>query len=112
MRPREANRTKVTTRNVDRIRIDGSGPLSLDGQEFPQASASSPRRTAHGRRPALSRGCGNGTRLQGPVDDAFMESFLCVRPTGERDRGHALLARGIWITSKRIFPSGCEATRV
>jgi pimeloyl-ACP methyl ester carboxylesterase len=78
---REGNRTQVTTKNVARIRIDGSGPLSLDGQEFPSVGV-----YAKANRTWVKAGRIEGLRkrheLQGPVDDAFMESFLCVRPTG------------------------------
>jgi hypothetical protein len=78
---RENDRTTVTSRNVARIRIEGAGPVVLDGQQFAhagvfakakgkwaKAGAEEPARKRHG--------------LQGPVDDAFVDSFLCVRPTG------------------------------
>jgi hypothetical protein len=79
---REANGTRVATSNVDRIKIDGSGPLSLDKQEFPGAGEFVKTNGAWAKADA-----GGGLRkrhaLQGPIDDAFMESFLCVRPTGK-----------------------------
>jgi len=78
---REGARTTVTTRNVARIKVDGAGPLSLDGQEFPNHGVFA---KANGK--WAKAGAAEGLRkrhgLQGPVDDAFMESFLCVRPTG------------------------------
>lgn len=78
---REANRTTVTTKNVARIRVDGSGPVVLDGQKFPSAGAfakTNGKWTKAGSAEGLTKRHG----LQGPVDDAFVESFLCVRPTG------------------------------
>ncbi len=78
---REAARTAVTTRNVARIKVDGSGPLSLDGQEFPNHGV-----FAKSNGKWVKAGGAEGLRkrhgLQGPVDDAFVDSFLCVRPTG------------------------------
>jgi len=78
---KEANRTTVTTRNVARIRIDGAGPLSLDGQGFPSVGEFAKANGAWAKAGAVN-GLWKHHALQGPVDDAFMESFLCVRPTG------------------------------
>jgi dienelactone hydrolase len=93
---RDSGRTTVTTKNVARISIDGPGALTLDGQPFGKtgeyvrakgkwtaAKASDSLRKRHG--------------LQGPIDDAFVDSFLCVRPTGTgtkaTDFGLAQLAK-------------------
>ena len=78
---REANQTRVTTTNVDRIRVDGSGALSLDGQQFPAVGVFE---KADGKwaKAGPIEGLRKIHALQGPIDDAFMESFLCVRPTG------------------------------
>ena len=78
---REANRTTVTTTNVDRIRVDGSGPVALDGQQFPSAGEFA-RTNGKWSKAGAVEGLWKHHALQGPVDDAFMESFLCVRPTG------------------------------
>jgi pimeloyl-ACP methyl ester carboxylesterase/chaperonin cofactor prefoldin len=78
---REANRTTVTTTNVDRIRVDGSGPVSLDGQEFP-ATGVFAKASGKWAKAGPRKGLHKLHALQGPVDDAFMDSFLCVRPTG------------------------------
>jgi pimeloyl-ACP methyl ester carboxylesterase len=78
---RQGNRTTVTTRNVDRIRVDGSGPLSLDGQELPKTGVFA-RVNGKWMNAGPIEGLRKQHALQGPIDDAFMESFLCVRPTG------------------------------
>lgn len=80
----------IKTKNVSRLMLTGAmeaRKVSIDGESFPvkpgprllfenkggrwnQGEPSSePLRKRHG--------------LQGPIDDAFMESFLCVRPTGQ-----------------------------
>jgi pimeloyl-ACP methyl ester carboxylesterase len=91
---REGSRSTITTRNVARIRIDGSGSVSLDGQEFPSAGvfARTNGKWAKGRAERAEAGMRKRHGLQGPVDDAFVESFLCVRPTGS---GTAATAYGL-----------------
>ncbi len=79
---RNVDRTTVTTINIDRIRVDGSGPLSLDGQEFPGSGVFAKTNGKWGKA-GPSESLHKRHALQGPVDDAFMESFLCVRPTGQ-----------------------------
>lgn len=77
---REAGGVVVKTRNVSRLRLDTGGRVTVDGQEAPggliekrdgrwAAASSSPAglRKRHG--------------LQGPIDDAFFGSFLCVKPS-------------------------------
>jgi pimeloyl-ACP methyl ester carboxylesterase len=78
---REGSRSTISTRNVARLRIDGAGAVSLDGQEFPSGSVFDKinGKWAKGR---VEEGLRKRHGLQGPVDDAFVESFLCVRPTG------------------------------
>jgi hypothetical protein len=78
---RETSRTAVTTKNVARIRIEGSGPLSLDGQGFPSVGEFAKTNGTWAKTGPVD-GLWKRHALQGPVDDAFMESFLCVRPTG------------------------------
>jgi dienelactone hydrolase len=78
---REAGRTTVTTKNVARIRIDGPGALTLDSQQFP-ATGEYARVNGKWAKAAAAQGLRKRHGLQGPVDDAFVDSFLCVRPTG------------------------------
>ncbi|MCX7826692.1 MAG: hydrolase, partial [Verrucomicrobiae bacterium] len=93
----------VRTKNVARLmlpRFPKGQTITLDGARFvwpPQASAAEAWqfvkqdgawKLATGKKnaafpPHKRRG------LQGPIDDAFMESFLCVRPTGVPN--HALV---------------------
>src|SRR4029450_6151727 len=73
------------TRNVAAFTVDGpESSFTIDGQTLragPGASFERNNRTwtlASGRSTSLRKVHG----LQGPVDDAFMDAFLCVRPTG------------------------------
>ncbi|HTI52121.1 MAG TPA: hypothetical protein VL475_14260, partial [Planctomycetaceae bacterium] len=78
---RASDRTTVTSRNVARLRVEGAGPVTLDGQTFAEpgvfAKANGKWAKAGAEAPLVKR---HG--MQGPVDDAFVDSFLCVRPTG------------------------------
>jgi pimeloyl-ACP methyl ester carboxylesterase len=88
---REGSRSTITTRNVAGIRIDGPGAVSLDGREFPSGGVFEKidgKWAKGGAGPGLRKRHG----LQGPVDDAFVDSFLCVRPTGS---GTAATAYGL-----------------
>jgi predicted esterase len=79
---RDGALTKVTTKNVARIVVEGTGGLSLDGQHFAATGTyakTNGRWAVAGAREPLHKRHG----LQGPVDDAFVDSFLCVRPTGQ-----------------------------
>jgi pimeloyl-ACP methyl ester carboxylesterase len=80
---REESRTKVSTRNITRIRVDSSGPVFLDGQEFADAGTFA-KTNGSWKKAGPAERLHKRHALQGPVDDAFMESFLCVRPTGNR----------------------------
>jgi dienelactone hydrolase len=78
---RDGNRTTATTSNVTRLRIEGSGTVTLDGQQFPAPGVfakANGKWAKAGAEEALTKHYG----LQGPVDDALVDSFLCVRPTG------------------------------
>jgi pimeloyl-ACP methyl ester carboxylesterase len=85
---REGGGSTIVTRNVARIRIDGPGAVSLDGQGFASAGVFA---KVNGKWEAgrAAEGLRKRHGLQGPVDDAFVESFLCVRPTGTGTRATA-----------------------
>jgi pimeloyl-ACP methyl ester carboxylesterase len=74
----------VKTVNISRLRVPDRGSLTVDGQKFDRAPEVLERRNgrwsaARGRDQSLRKRPG----LQGPIDDAFMDAFLCVRPSGE-----------------------------
>jgi len=74
----------VVTKHVDRITFDASGgAFTIDGQPLNgdrhPSFAKTNGKWAVATTPAGLRKIHG---LQGPVDDAFMDAFLCVRPTG------------------------------
>jgi hypothetical protein len=81
---------EVKTKNVSRLALTtpGAKSLTIDGQSFTIAAGRSDLRFQkiegawkEGRPRSESLVKRHG--LQGPIDDAFLDSFLCVRPTGE-----------------------------
>ena len=76
----------VTTKNVSRIKFAGSGgAFTIDGQTLkggadPGFEKKNGKWAAWNGRPS---GLQKMHGLQGPVDDAFMDGFLAVRPTGD-----------------------------
>jgi hypothetical protein len=98
------NAVKVTTRNVGELTLAfaaGQCPLDplkpptvqIDGRKITAAPVWSDRSwIAHFRKEGRSWKSSSGTTtnelakrhaLQGPIDDAFMSSFIMVRPTGQ-----------------------------
>jgi hypothetical protein len=78
------NRT-IRTKNVSRLAVTlPEGDLELDGQWIRPAPAHSTFEKYDGKW-RIVKGMATGKRpgLQGPVDDAFTGSFVCVRPTGD-----------------------------
>jgi dienelactone hydrolase len=75
----------VSTKNIDRITFDSTGgTFTIDGQALKGGSNPSFEKAA-GKWTVASAppaGLRKVHGLQGPVDDAFMDAFLCVRPTG------------------------------
>jgi dienelactone hydrolase len=98
----DTNRVRVSTKNVEALTLEfaaGQCPLDvskaptviLDGKSVTANKLMSDRSwTAHFHRaegkwvsgPVEGTGLRKQHDLQGPIDDAFMQSFLIVRPTG------------------------------
>jgi hypothetical protein len=81
---------EIKTKNVSRLALTTAGAksLAIDGQSFTIAAGRNDLRFQKQAgvwkegRPA-SGAVLKRHGLQGPIDDAFLDSFLCVRPTGE-----------------------------
>jgi len=76
----DADAGVITTRNVGRIQVRRPGPITLDGQKFAKGGTFEKQNgkwgpAGAGKKLTKHRG------LQGPIDDAFMDSFLVVRPS-------------------------------
>ena len=80
---------RVTTRNVSRIAIDGGKHVVIDGQSVELANFGVLMKTADGWRRAGKAGRYKKPGLQGPIDDAFRDAFLVVRPTGKPENKEA-----------------------
>jgi predicted esterase len=78
---------QVKTTNVSALVLNTSGAkaVSIDGQNFKPASDG--QVAFHKLAGSWKEGEDQSLRkrhgLQGPIDDAFMDSFMCVRPTGQ-----------------------------
>jgi hypothetical protein len=77
---------QVKTQNVARLTLREVKPAKtfvIDGQSFPIAASATFEKVDGKWRPAAApKGLQKIHGLQGPIDDAFMEPFLCVRPNG------------------------------
>lgn len=88
----------VTTRNISRLQLAdmmAARTVVIDGQRVdvtPAASIAFTRREGRWQvaTGVESAGLRKQHKLQGPLGDAFFESFLCVRPTGAAP--HAIVA--------------------
>ncbi len=81
---RAGGETTVHTKNVETLRLTATGNTLLDGQKFSIGKAQSFEKSGGSWKPtAPSTALRKQHDLQGPIDDAFMERFLCVRPTGK-----------------------------
>ena len=86
---RTGSEYRVTTKNVSRIAIEGKGHAVIDGQSIELANFGLLTKTEEGWRRAGKKGRYKKPGLQGPVDDAFKEAFLVVRPTGKPENKDA-----------------------
>jgi hypothetical protein len=78
---RKGNQIEVETKGVSRLSFESHGDVRIDGQTLRNVMEIEKR---GGKWVAASKAGGLRKRhgLQGPVDDAFLDSFLCVRPAG------------------------------
>ena len=86
---RSGDEIRVTTRNVSRLAIDGGTRAVIDGQQVQLANFGLLVKTEDGWRIAGKTGRYKKPGLQGPVDDAFKDAFLVVRPTGRPENKDA-----------------------
>ncbi len=80
---------RVLTHNVSRIAIEGGKHVVIDGQSVELANFGVLMKTADGWRRAGKTGRYKKPGLQGPIDDAFKDAFLVVRPTGKPENKEA-----------------------
>jgi Prolyl oligopeptidase family len=86
---REGESVTLTTRNTRAVRLEAPGmrSLTIDGQAVALPLPATASVVFHRDGPTWKAGAPAGLhkqpRLSGPIDDAFMESFVHVRPTGQ-----------------------------
>jgi fermentation-respiration switch protein FrsA (DUF1100 family) len=83
----DAEGGKIATKNVSRMSVR-RGPIEIDGEKFSQGGAFE-RSGGKWKKAGADRGLRKRPGLQGPIDDAFMDSFIVVKPTtphAEMDR--------------------------
>ena len=85
----DRSRYEITTRNLTRLvlrQTDRATSITIDGQKLRVKSAPEMTFEKSNEHWKLASGREKGIRkkhgLQGPIDDAFLEPFLVVRPTG------------------------------
>jgi hypothetical protein len=77
----------LTTRNITRLTLQGAPAAKtfvIDGQSFPVGSSVSFEKVdGKWKKAGAVHGLQKSHGLQGPIDDAFMDSFICVKPNGK-----------------------------
>ncbi len=85
-RSRDGLQYTVTTKNISLLELETSGAtLTIDGQTIKAGANPSFEKKGSSWAVANNKtppGLRKTHGLQGPVDDAFVDAFLCVRPTG------------------------------
>lgn len=80
---RSGRSATIRTKNVSHLALDGMASVEIDGQSV---KGSPKLLEKHGDKWTAAKPSSKELRkrsgLQGPIDDAFVDSFLCVRPTG------------------------------
>lgn len=109
-------RYTLTTRNVTRLTLSETAAarhITIDGQTLQVKPAPRLTLARTGDRWALARpvpGLHKTHALQGPIDDAFMDPFLLVRPTGQpwNAEAHAQALR-LLARFDRLYAKGLRA---
>jgi hypothetical protein len=86
-RSRTVGTIEVHTKNINVLVLNASGvkKIEIDGQSIASSGANDLRLTKRGgvwKEGGDDSGLRKHHGLQGTIDDAFMDAFLCVRPTG------------------------------
>jgi hypothetical protein len=91
MRAEGGKSYKIATKNIDRLALRETGhaeSIEIDGQKIkvkpaPELTLQKTGDTWKTDRNGMEAGLHKTHALQGPIDDAFLDPFLLVRPTGE-----------------------------
>jgi dienelactone hydrolase len=90
---RKGDRVTIQTKNIARFTLKTPSKAVIDGESVALSTSFEKRGAQWG--PARSFGeLHKRHGLQGPIDDVFMDSFLCVRPPGQFTAQYAKYMRG------------------
>jgi hypothetical protein len=78
---RDNGKIRIATKNVTHLVIDEPSKVEIDAQ--PLEGAAFEKRNGKWAKATANKMLRKRHGLQGPIDDAFLGSFLCVRPTGK-----------------------------
>lgn len=85
-RSKAAGSMQVKTKNVSALTLNASGikKIEIDGQTVASSGDAELKLLKRGNnwKPGEDNALRKRHGLQGPIDDAFFDAFLCVRPTG------------------------------
>jgi len=79
---RDSSGVQMTTKNVSMLRLAQPAKVQIDGQKLSAASAYAKENGKWQAAKANGKDLRKRHGLQGPIDDAFLDSFLVVNPTG------------------------------
>ena len=91
----ESGKVTLTTKNVSALSLPGTAKVSIDGQDL--AAAPHYRKVDGKWAAGAVDGLVKRHGLQGPIDDAFMDSFVMVTPTGKPLNEKV----GAWVASEQ-----------
>ncbi|MBS1830754.1 MAG: prolyl oligopeptidase family serine peptidase [Acidobacteria bacterium] len=82
---KEADTIRISTKNVTHLKLAQPSKLTIDGQQITTPTAAIAK--VNGKwQPDTTKGLRKRHGLQGPIDDAFLDSFLCVKPSTPNQR--------------------------
>ncbi|MFN7934016.1 MAG: prolyl oligopeptidase family serine peptidase [Bryobacteraceae bacterium] len=82
---KEADTIRIATKNVTHLKLARASKLTIDGQQIVTPTAAIAK--VNGKwQPDTGKALRKRHGLQGPIDDAFLDSFLCVKPSTPNPR--------------------------
>jgi hypothetical protein len=80
---RDSSGVQITTKNVSMLKLAQPMKAQIDGQKLGSSAVFAKENGRWHASKVNAKDLSKHHGLQGPIDDAFLDSFLCVKPTGE-----------------------------